>query len=73
MDMNCNMFGIGGIFGNAASGSNISDTKLSEILNGYHILIPTGDSTTIETLTKIDGGTAQSEDVLSFFGGSSFD
>ena len=47
--------------------------KIAEILAGYNIYIQAGNATTIETLTIIDGGTATSEDLLSFSGGSSLD
>lgn len=68
-----NIFGSGGLFGGGSNFSVIPDEKVAEILSGYNILISTGDATTIETLTIIDGGTALSEDILSFSGGSSFD
>lgn len=68
--LDCNIFGSGGFFGET---SKIKDEKIAEILNGYSIYIQTGNATTIETLTTIDGGTATSEDLLSFSGGSSFD
>lgn len=68
-----NIFGSGGLFGGGSSFSIVPDEKVAEILNGYNILISTGNATSTETLTLIDGGTALSEDILSFSGGSSFD
>ena len=52
---------------------NNDTEKIAEILARYNIYIQAGNATTIETLTIIDGGTATSEDLLSFSGGSSLD
>lgn len=73
--LDCGVFGSGGIFGSGynSGSSEIPDDKIAEILAGYNIYIQTGNATTIETLTMIDGGTAISEDLLSFSGGSSSD
>lgn len=73
--LDCGVFGSGGIFGGEYNGgsSEIPGDKIAEILAGYNIYIQAGNATTIETLTMIDGGTATSEDLLSFSGGSSSD
>lgn len=72
--LDCSIFGSGGVFGGGYHiSSEVPDEKIAEILAGYNIYIQAGNATTIETLTIIDGGTATSEDLLSFSGGSSLD